>query len=163
VFTTDDKEGTMHRRNHTTTRSTRSLCALACVLLASVAIPAGALAGGEPKNEYPFTRQVDNRVVQAAGHTSVLAPAGQGEAKNELPFTRRVAGARQGSTNAAIRGAGEPKNELPFTESMTAASVASGTGFSWIDAGLGTILGISLCVAGMGGVLLVRHRTPRTA
>ena len=54
--------------------------AAATVFVALTAVPF-ALAGGEPKNELPFTRVV----------SAPAAPVrAAGEAKNELPFTRPV-------------------------------------------------------------------------
>src|SRR5262249_12010778 len=76
-------ELTMKRIVHTT------LAALA----AATAIAPAALAGGEPKNESPFTRPAHTlRVAQqlaAVGHVSV-AQRMRGEAKNQPPFTRAL-------------------------------------------------------------------------
>lgn len=60
------------------------------VALAAAAVLAqGALAGGEPKNQPPFTRTVDTRALQGATNAAKRL-AIHGEAKNELPFTRMV-------------------------------------------------------------------------
>ena len=49
-----------------------------------------ALAGGEPKNQPPFTRLVAaQRSVEAAA--GAVHTDGRGEPKNHLPFTRLVA------------------------------------------------------------------------
>jgi hypothetical protein len=62
-------------------------------LAAATAIAPSALAGGEPKNESPFTRPAHTfRVAQqlaAVGHVSV-APRIRSEAKNQAPFTRAL-------------------------------------------------------------------------
>lgn len=59
------------------------------VASAVTAVPA--LAGGEPKNQVPFTRiavarALTQQLTLANARTSVRI---RGEAKNELPFTRR--------------------------------------------------------------------------
>ena len=146
--------------------STRRLSS-AIVLVAALAamVPATVLAQGEPKNEAPFTRPVGT-VSQSSRDLTTSGAVGRGEAKNQAPFTRRVGNvairsSRDLTTSGPV-GQGEAKNELPFTYPVAAAS-SSGSGFSWIDAGLGLALGISLCVAAMGSTLLVRHKAPRTA
>lgn len=62
------------------------------VVLAAQFATAAALfpthAGAEPKNESPFTRSADVRILQQAVHQNVFATVPAGEAKNELPFTR---------------------------------------------------------------------------
>ena len=62
-------------------------------LVAAAAIAPAALAGGEPKNESPFTRPAHTlRVTQqlaTVGHVSV-AQSVRGEAKNQAPFTRAL-------------------------------------------------------------------------
>jgi len=50
-------------------------------VLASLLLAPAALAGGEPKNELPFTARVD---------PPANPRAGLGEPKNELPFTRPI-------------------------------------------------------------------------
>ena len=60
-------------------------------LVVTAMIAQAALAGGEPKNQAPFTRHVGDRTTQ---NSTRLVPATaatpQGESKNELPFTRIV-------------------------------------------------------------------------
>ena len=101
------------------------------------AILAGpAFAGGEPKNERPFTHQVNTRATQAAAtSTAKPAPPISGEAKNELPFTRTAAGIVQ----------------------------SSGGGFSWPDAGIGLIAGIGLTATGAALLTLKSNKPPQTA
>lgn len=126
----------MHSKSLTTNRSSCRLVAMMFLLVALAALlPTTVLAQGEPKNELPFTRNVGGAA---------------------------VAGALDG-TQRASASQGEPKNELPFTQSVVIPSGDSGSGFSWIDAGLGLVLGISVCVAGFGAAQLVRHKVPRTA
>ena len=124
----------------------------------SAVVAHAALAGGEPKNERPFTGA-------ATGHVSQPAPAATQsrvavEQKNEAPFTRLVGVARR--QPAAL---GESKNELPFTAaaSPTAAVGDSGSGFSWTDAVLGGVLGVTLSIAAAGATLLARRKVPRPA
>jgi hypothetical protein len=76
---------------------------------AATAVPS-ALAGGEPKNQAPFTRIVSSRAltlnlarVHAASPLAIM-----GETKNQAPFIRVRA-----TTGLMITG--EAKNELPFT------------------------------------------------
>jgi hypothetical protein len=111
------------------------------ILLAAVFAQA-AVAGGEPKNELPFTRLVASRTPQAATHIArASSPLIQGEPKNEAPFTRPAA--------------------QPATIVVKASS-----GFSWTDAVIGLIagLGLAIVVAGATGLVRGAHRgTLRTA
>ena len=96
---------------------TRSLVLLAAQLATAAALfptPAGA----EPKNEPPFTRPADSRILEQAVNQGLSATVPTGEAKNELPFTR-PSGSRiltQGFHPglSAIIPTGEAKNEVPF-------------------------------------------------
>jgi hypothetical protein len=119
---------------------------------------AGALAGGEPKNEMPFTRVAGVRTMQSAAPSSLTTARVAAEAKNEALFTRQV-----DATPAGAAAAGEPKNETPFTAVATVAADDGGLGFSWIDASLGLVLGIAMTIAAIGGTLLALHRTRRPA
>jgi hypothetical protein len=60
----------------------------ALVLTGAAIVAQGALAGGERKNEQPFTRQAPRTVAAA---TNAGAIDVRGEPKNQLPFTRRMA------------------------------------------------------------------------
>ncbi len=93
-----------------------------------------AFAGGEPKNEPPFTRPATVRSTQAAAHPARHEPAIQGEAKNELPFTRPA-------TVVVSNGA---------------------AGFDWAAGGVGAAVGIGLALAGTGAVLVAR-KSPQAA
>lgn len=68
------------------------------VLLAAQLVTAAALfptpAGAEPKNEPPFTRPADSRVLEQAVHQSLSATIPTGEAKNEVPFSNVAAPAQ---------------------------------------------------------------------
>jgi hypothetical protein len=95
----------------TSTRSTRLATGIATLAVAGSAVPV-ALAGGEPKNESPFTRPVAARALTediGVSHAS-LTLAISGERKNQSPFTVRVSHA---SVTLVI--SGEAKNQLPFT------------------------------------------------
>jgi hypothetical protein len=105
------------------------------VALATVAVVAQvALAWGEPKNEWPFTRPVDGRAPQAATHQT-------------------------SQTQPTI--SGEPKNQPPFTGTATVI-VASGGGFDWSSGAIGAAAGLGIALAG-AGALAIAHRSPRTA
>jgi hypothetical protein len=127
-------------------------------LIVSAVLAQGALAGGEPKNEWPFTRIVGVRTVQSATHTSISSARVAAEAKNEAPFTRKVE-----ATRMSRIATGEPKNEAPFTNVPTVVGDGDGVGFSWIDASIGLVLGISTTTAAIGGTFLARHKLPRPA
>jgi hypothetical protein len=100
---------------------------LAAVALAAAAILAqSALAGGEPKNEWPFTRPVAERSPQAAGHRATEPPI-----------------------------QGEPKSEAPFTRPATVV-VSSAGGFDWTSGGIGAAGGLGAALAGAGAVLVAR-------
>jgi len=64
----------------------------AVALGATVIVAQAAFAGGEPKNQRPFTRPVATRSTQSMQHQLRANPPIQGEPKNELPFTRAAAG-----------------------------------------------------------------------
>jgi hypothetical protein len=96
-----------------------------------------ALAGGESKNQVPFTRQItaipyDPSDVVSRYLARQQGSATQGEAKNELPFVRQV------------------------SESATASS--SRGGLDWALA-IGVVAAVLAIGAGVG---LPRHRVPRT-
>jgi len=156
---------------HTTlsTNTARRIVGACASLVVAGTLAQGALAGGEPKNQPPFTRLVGDRTTQAANRSvSATAPIGQGEAKNESPFTRPVGIRSTQAANASVSGTaplgqGEAKNEYPFTARIAVASGSGGSGFNWMDAVLGGLVGVSICIAGVGGTLLTRHRVPRTA
>ena len=128
-------------------------------LIGSAVLAQGALAGGEPKNEWPFTRIVGVRTVQSATHSTISSGRAAAEAKNEVPFTRKVEATRMNRIAT-----GEPKNEAPFTNVPPAVGGGGdGVGFSWIDASIGLVLGISTTTAAIGGTFLARHKLPRPA
>lgn len=94
-----------------------------------------ALAWGEPKNEYPFTRSTGSRATQSA--TAGAAAA--------VPAVR-----------------GEPKNEAPFTRPTTIVVAASSGGFNWADGAIGSVAGVGLALSA-AGVLVATRRVPRAA
>ena|SRR5947209_1565775 len=114
----------------------RQIVRSSAVALAGAAVLAqSALAAGEPKNQWPFTRQVEARATQAATHVSSSSPILRGESKNQAPFTQPVA----------------------------TVVVQSGGGFSWTDGGIGLVAGIGVALSGGGALLLARNKSPRTA
>jgi hypothetical protein len=135
----------------------RHLTSWLIALIVSAVVAQAALAGGEPKNEWPFTRVVDVRSVQSATHSTSSARVAA-EAKNEAPFTRLVE-----ATRVERAATGEPKNEAPFTNVAAVVGDGGGVGFSWIDASIGLVLGISTTVAAIGGTLLARRKLPLPA
>jgi hypothetical protein len=113
---------------------TRVLRSSILTLVGAALFAQAAVAGGEPKNEWPFTRPVMQRSPQAAAHaTSRVEPAIQGEPKNEPPFTR------------------------PAT-----IVVSSGSGFNWTDGGLGAAAGVGIALAA-GGLLTLTRKSPQPA
>jgi hypothetical protein len=108
-----------------------------------------ALAGGEPKNDWPFTRSIAERTpaqVQISSQQVAL-----GEPKNQLPFTRPVSSVS--AVESSLTGLGEAKNDLPFTQAVS-DGVSSGNGFDWGDAGIGVAAGVGIAAILAGGVLL---------
>lgn len=81
----------------------------ACVLVVATAIPASALAGGELKNEWPFTRRVVGYPAQSSG-----------EQKNELPFTATVTNGPPSTSDSGL-GAIDPVLIGVVAGSLTAA------------------------------------------
>jgi hypothetical protein len=73
------------------TISKRFVVGTSVALVAAAAALPSALAGGEPKNQAPFTRIVSSRgLTQNLARVHAASPlAIMGEAKNEFPFTRR--------------------------------------------------------------------------
>ena len=64
--------------------------AVTTAVVAGAVAPA-ALAAGEPKNDWPFTRPVAERTTaQERASASPDRSSGYGESKNQLPFTRPV-------------------------------------------------------------------------
>jgi hypothetical protein len=98
-----------------------------------------ALAGGEPKNELPFTRPVVvARATQATSSATQTSPEIRGEPKNELPFTRPV-----------------------VTQPATVV-IQSSNGFRWTDGAIGLAAGIGVALSGAAVVGLTR-RSPHAA
>jgi hypothetical protein len=96
----------------TSTYITRLVTGIALTITAATAIVPAAFAGGEPKNQAPFTNLASGRVL-AEGVKVKHATAAQvisGERKNEVPFTVRVS-----SSGAQLVISGEQKNQMPFT------------------------------------------------
>jgi hypothetical protein len=113
----------------------RTIATAAGTLAAVLTLAPIALAGGEPKNEPPFTRPVGQRTSLGITTTARANPAIQGE----------------------------PKNEPPFTRPATVVVVSGGNGgFDWTDGGIGVAAGIGIALAGAGAMVLTR-KSPRTA
>ena len=147
---------------------TKTIRVTAAGLIAAGAVAPFALAGGEPKNELPFTRSVGDRTpAQLRQSQSAQAAVVAGEPKNQLPFTRPIAAraiSQVGqSTTVARVGNGEAKNEQPFTQPAAVPTIVVRTsgGFDWGDAGIGVAAGLGIALALVGGLLLVSHRSPR--
>jgi hypothetical protein len=120
-----------------------------------------ALAGGEPKNDWPFTGSIAERT--PAQVQSSTQQDGAGEPKNQRPFTRPVSGGPY-AESARIAGpasVGEAKNDLPFTQVVQVPVVGgSDGGFDWGDAGIGVGAGLGIAALVAGGLLLT-YRGPR--
>jgi hypothetical protein len=99
-----------------------------------------ALAGGEPKNQLPFTRPSAERTtaqinaVATATHGLI-----QGEPKNQIPFTAKTA-----SQAAAI-------------------AVRTSSGFDWTAAAIGAAAVLGLMLAAAGTLVLARMPRARKA
>jgi cytochrome c551/c552 len=95
----------------TATYITRMATGAAAILTAATAIIPTALAGGEPKNQSPFTHPAAGRglVAKVGPSYAAVALVIAGESKNQAPFTLRVS--HPGGTLLIV---GEPKNQLPF-------------------------------------------------
>jgi hypothetical protein len=83
-----------------------------------------AAAGGEPKNEVPFTRPVVQTTPQSPSRLQV-EPAIQGEPKNESPFAQ---------TSGVV--------------------IVSRSGFDWTDGGIGAAAGFGIALSGVGLIAL---------
>jgi len=135
--------------------STTSIRVATAALIVAGALSPVALAGGEPKNDWPFTTAVNVRGDRTTAEAQVADVAG--EPKNQLPFTRPAGG----SVSQAIGLAGEAKNDLPFTQPVaTPTIVVHSNGFDWGDAGIGVAAGLGIASAVAGGLLLT-YRGPR--
>jgi hypothetical protein len=91
-----------------------ALAALAC----AGAVASAATAGGEHKNQPPFTNPVAAPTRSLASASNDSMPTG--EAKNQAPFTRAVTtrsaqGVVRTGRRSHTRAAGEAKNQAPFT------------------------------------------------
>ena len=128
--------------------ATRITTALGSVVLATAIL--ASTAGAEPKNQWPFTRPLDNRILAQAVTSGASLTMPVGESKNEAPFTARVS-ADPGMA-AALRTisryyAGE-------RSSLRAAPEARSSGAF----GGGTALVLGLVAAGLGGLALLVRR-----
>jgi hypothetical protein len=132
-------------------------------LVAAGALSPVALAGGEPKNDWPFTRSVSDRTPAEVQRAASEQRVGVGEPKNQWPFTRPVAETELSQLAGLVPvGSGEAKNEQPFTQAVSAPTVlAHSSGFDWGDAGIGLAAGVGLAAIATGGLLLA-YRGPRS-
>ena len=129
------------------TITTKIRIAVAGLVGAAILSPV-ALAGGEPKNDWPFTRTIAERTPAQVQITA--QQVARGEPKNQLPFTRPVSGVS--AVESSLTGLGEAKDDLPFTQSVS-DDVTSG-GFDWADAGVGVAAGVGLAAILVGGLIL---------
>jgi hypothetical protein len=119
--------------------SKRLLRSTIILAVTAVFLAQTALAGGEPKNELPFTRPVVTRATQATPSVTQTSPEIRGEPKNELPFTRPV-----------------------VTRQPATVVIQSSGGFSWTDGAIGLAAGVGVALSGAAAVGLTR-RSPHTA
>ena len=101
---------------------------IAILVVATATLATSALAGGEPKNQWPFTRPVGGRTPQAVNVTA--------------------------QPSAVIRG--EPKNQWPFTRPVTYTVAVNRSGFDWESGGIGAAAGLGIALAGSGLLLTTR-------
>ncbi len=109
-------------------------------LVAAVAALLPASAGAEPKNEWPFTRPADPRILAQAVREHLVAPMPRGEPKNELPFTRPVS--------------------FPVARQSTVVRSSSAS-FHWADAAIGAAGALALVLATAAALTFAR-RSRRT-
>ena len=131
-------------------KTTTSIRIVTAALIVAGSLAPVALAGGEPKNDWPFTRQVNDRALTEAQSSATQIRVGVGEAKNEAPFTQQVVDAQNVAQSSV---AGEAKNDLPFTQ-VVESPAGSGSGFDWGDAGIGAGAGLGIAALVAGGLLL---------
>ena len=110
-------------------------------LVAAVAALLPASAGAEPKNEWPFTRPADPRILAQAVREHLVAPMPRGEPKNELPFTRPVS--------------------VPVARQSSGA-VSNSASFNWTDAAIGASGALAIVLATAAAAALA-HRSRRAA
>ena len=96
----------------TSTHITRLATGTLLIITTAIALVPSALAGGEPKNQAPFTNAVSGRALaqDIKVKHATAAQVVSGERKNQAPFTVRVS-----SSGAGMVISGERKNQLPFT------------------------------------------------
>ena len=110
-------------------------------LVATVAALLPVTAGAEPKNELPFTRSVDPRILTQADRENPAATMPRGESKNELPFTRPVS--------------------VPVARQSSGA-VSNSASFNWTDAAIGASGALAIVLATAAAAALA-HRSRRAA
>jgi hypothetical protein len=128
--------------------ASRKIVVLATLVALVSAVAAGA-ANAEPKNQWPFTRPVDARILGQsvrAGSTLDVAPVP--EAKNEPPFTDRV-GIRVESSGVGA------------TTGTIAAGGGHSGGIDWPLVGLGFVAAVTLA-GGSAVALSSRRLSPRS-
>lgn len=144
-----------------------ALAGAACFAPCAIAAAASPAAHGEAKNVVPFIDPY------SAPRPSVRFTAStpqnqvpQGEAKNGTPFTSiysedpglALAYAKIAKLEAQVTG--ESKNTPPFTDAV----VSVGSGFHWLDASIGALAGVGVCLLAAGAIASrhsgFRRRTP---
>jgi hypothetical protein len=140
--------------------STSIRVATAAMIVAGALSPV-ALAGGEPKNELPFTRPVGDRALTQVQPSSAQV-VGVGEPKNQPPFARPVAGASDGPTALGLKAWGERlQGEARVYQQLRSGTArSSADGFNWSDAGIGVGAGLGIAALVAGGLVLT-YRGPR--
>lgn len=111
-----------------------------------------AAAGAEPKNQWPFTRPLDNRILAQVVNSGASLAMPVGESKNEAPFTTRVS-ADPGMAGAlrtiSSYYAGDRSSSLAGPEPRSSGSGVVGTT---------TALTLALVAVGLGGLVLLARR-----
>ena len=140
-------------------KTTTSIRVATAALILTGALSPVALAAGEPKNDWPFTRPVGDRTPAQVQRSESQVIVAMGEPKNQWPFTR-AAGDTTSGLSVQAPAAGEPKNELPFAQPVVTPTTSSPGGFDWGDAGIGVGAGLGLAALLAGGLVLT-YRGPR--
>jgi hypothetical protein len=138
-------------------KTTTSIRVATAALIVAGALSPVALAAGEPKNDWPFSRSALDRAPAKVQVSDAQVVVGAGERKNQAPFTRPVAGGAADLVLARTLG-GEAKNDLPFTQ-VIESPTGSG-GFDWGDAGIGVAAGVGIAAI-LAGCVLLTYRGSR--
>jgi len=109
-------------------------------------------AAAEPKNQWPFTRPIDSRILaqDVVKRSATVPPVG--EAKNEPPFTN-PASADPGLAVALYEvehGQVAPQSRHRSAVKIVPVLDEASPGFNWLDASIGALAALGVCTLGAG-------------